>query len=167
MTILPIVLIAIAGPNTMSLESLVAEVAAEQNDVNEIVQKGATEAEIAEAAERVRSELGANIPADYRAFLAKTNGMDFNGLVLYGANQSPDQPGDGGFWQGLVAANEEWRRTGDHDAYLVLGDTDMDLLTANLDGQEAALRDRVSGDVLERFADVRTMLEKVLGARLQ
>lgn len=167
MTILPIVLIAIAGPNTMSLESLVAEVAAEQQDAGETVQKGASEEEIAEAAGQVRGELGAQLPADYLAFLAQANGMDFNGLVLYGAGQSPDKPGKGGFWQGLVATNQEWRSTGDHEGYLILGDTDMDLLTASIDGQEAALRDRVSGDVLERFGDVRSMLEKVLRDRLQ
>lgn len=129
--------------------------------------QGAASAEqVARAREELRSRFGAALPEEYAAFLRRCNGMDYNGLVLYGASQSEDKPGAKGFWQGLVPANAAWREGVGHDAYIVLGETDMDLFTVKPDGTGPVLRDKVSGDVNELFETVAQGIESLLQRRL-
>jgi hypothetical protein len=81
------------------------------------------------------------------------------------AGRARRTPGPGGFWQGLVAVNKLWREGPGHDKWLVLGETDIDLLTVNLDGSEPVLRDKVSGDVNEAFPSVEAAIQRLLATR--
>lgn len=120
----------------------------------------------------LRDAFGATLPPDYAAFLARTDGLSFDGLVLYGSWQSWTAPEVRGntsgatFWQGLVEANTLWREGPGLEACLVLGEGDMDLLTVDLHGQNPVLRDKVSTDVLERFAAVEDAIVALLSTRL-
>ena len=115
---------------------------------------------------RVADRLGAALPDGMTDFLSLAGGLNYNGLFLYGASQGPEARGPGGFWQGLVAANEAWREGGGFGELLVLGDTDMDILTTDLAGGAPSQRDKVTGEVVETYRDVREMLEAALAARL-
>lgn len=72
----------------------------------EPVQPGADEAAIAALRVRLRERLGATLPDAYADLLRREDGVDVDGLVLYGSRQSPEARGPGGFWQGLGAVNE-------------------------------------------------------------
>jgi hypothetical protein len=133
--------------------------------IDEPVQPGADEAAIAAVQERLRSLFGATLPDAYADLLRREDGVDVDGLVLYGSWQSPGARGPGGFWQGLVAANMLWREVPGLEAYLVLGDSDLYLLTVDLDGGEPVLRDRVTAEPVESFPDVATAIELLLAAR--
>ncbi len=133
--------------------------------IGEPVQPGADEAAIAAVRERLRSLFGATLPDAYADLLRRADGVDVDGLVLYGSWQSPDARGPGGFWQGLVAANLLWRDVPGLEDYLVLGDSDLYLLTVDLDGGAPLLRDRVSAEPVESFPDVATAIELLLAAR--
>lgn len=129
------------------------------------MQPGADEATIATVRERLRSLFGAVLPDAYADLLRREDGVDVDGLVLYGSWQSPDARGPGGFWQGLVAANLLWRDVPGREDYLVLGDSDLYLLTVDLDGGAPLLRDRVTAEPVESFPDVATAIELLLAAR--
>jgi hypothetical protein len=133
--------------------------------VGEAVQAGADEARIAALRAALQRDFGAALPEDYAALLRRSDGVDFDGLVLYGSWQSEAAPGPAGFWQGLVAANRLWRQGPGHEAYLVLGETDIDLFTVNLDGSNPVLRDKVSGDVNETFPSVAAAIKRLLATR--
>jgi hypothetical protein len=133
--------------------------------IDEPVQPGADEAAIAEVGERLRSLFGATLPDAYADLLRREDGVDVDGLVLYGSWQSPDDRGPGGFWQGLVATNTMWREVPGREDYLVLGDSDLYLLTVDLDGHAPVLRDRVTTEPVESFPDVATAIELLLAAR--
>jgi len=133
--------------------------------IDEPVQPGADEVAIAAVEERLRSLFGATLPDAYIDLLRREDGVDVDGLVLYGSWQSPDARGPGGFWQGLVATNLLWREVPGREDYLVLGDSDLYLLTVDLDGGAPVLRDRVTAEVVERFPDVATAIELLLAAR--
>jgi hypothetical protein len=105
--------------------------------------------------EWLRSLFGATLPDAYADLLRREDGVDVDGLVLYGSWQSPDAREPGGFWQGLVAANMLWREVPGREAYLVLGDSDLYLLTVDLDGGEPVLRDRVTAEPVESFPMLR------------
>ena len=141
----------------------------EQQKAGEVSQKPATATEIDSTVAQLAENFDAALPDDYRRFLSQTNGLDYNSLVLYGAGQSPEHPGPGGFWQGLIATNILWRQdvSGGNlgrDGYLVLGETSIDLLTINLDGTHPVLRDKISNDVNEEFVTVgdavQTLIER-------
>ena len=148
------------------MQTVIQQVASDQAKHGEVQQGAATLDQIAQAEAEVRDRFGAILPADFVSFLARSNGIDYNGLVLYGASQSEAAPGANGFWQGVVAANTAWRDGPGHDGYLVLGETDMDLLTVDLAGGSPVLRDKVSSDVNERFDSVAQAIEMLLDKRL-
>ena len=145
--------------------SVIERAQAAQEAVGETVQPPAEPARIAAAEMMLRRDFGAVLPADYAAFLRASDGVDFDGLVLYGSWQSDAARGPAGFWQGLGEANRLWREGPGHSRYLVLGETDIDLLTVGLDGTDVVLRDKVSGDVNERFASVGEAIEQLLSTR--
>ena len=115
---------------------------------DEPVQPGADEAAIAAVRARLRSLFGATLPDAYADLLRREDGVDVDGLVLYGSWQSPQERGPGGFWQGLVAANTLWREVPGREDYLVLGDSD-----------------RVTAEPVESFPDVATADGQLLAGR--
>lgn len=148
------------------MQAVIEQVSADQLKYGEARQGPATSEQIERVRAEVKAHFGATLPSDFATFLALSNGLDYNGLVLYGATQSEAAPGPNGFWQGLVASNAAWRDGPGHEHYLVLGETDMDLLTVALDGRSPVLRDKVSGDVNEEFASVGAAIDALLERRL-
>lgn len=148
------------------MDRLLDEIAADQARAGEVSQPPATDEQIAELARAVRTAFGAILPEAFIRFLRRANGLDYNGLVLYGAGQTIADPGAGGFWQGLVEVNALWRENEVRSAYLALGETDMDLLTVALDGTAPVLRDKVGDDVVEEFATLDAAIAQCLQRRL-
>jgi hypothetical protein len=146
--------------------TLIEALEADQARHGDARQEAASADDMDRLREGLYAEFGAVLPKDYALFLRSANGLDYNGLVLYGATQNQAAPGPGGFWQGLCAANRLWRQGPGHEDLLILGETDMDLLAVTLDGAEPSLRDKVSGDLAQAFDSVMDMLEAVVGQRL-
>ncbi len=148
------------------MQAVIDQVSADQVRYGEAQQGAATPEQVEQVRAEVTARFGAALPPDFARFLALSNGLDYNGVVLYGATQSETAPGANGFWQGLVAANAAWRKGPGHEQYLVLGETDMDLFTVGLDGTDPVLRDKVSSDVNARFASVGAAIDAILEQRL-
>lgn len=146
--------------------TLIEALEADQAEHGEVPQGPASAGEIDRLQAALHAEFGAVLPRDYALFLRRANGLDYNGLVLYGATQTQAAPGPGGFWQGLGAANRLWREGPGHEALLILGETDLDLLTVTLAGAEPSLRDKVSGGLTSAFESVLDLLEAVISRRL-
>lgn len=147
-------------------DDLSTRLIAAQTAAGEVVQPSASTAQIEAARSKLRAVFGATLPSEYASFLSRMDGADFNGVVLYGTGQTQEKPGPGVFWQELAEANRLWRDGPGHESYLVLGETDMDLLTVDLDGTNPLLRDKVSGDVNERFASLDEAVRRLLAGRL-
>ena len=113
-----------------------------------------------EHAERVAASLGVPLPEDYAVALSLSDGLDWDGLVLFDSGARTD---DGPTSLGMATLMH--REGGGLDDVLVLGDTGLDLLCAAADGT-ATSRDRVTGEVAERHPSVLAMLEGALAARL-
>ncbi len=150
----------------MTPDEAVVRVIAVQRSAGEVVQPAADADRIATARVALREEFGAELPEEYVGLLRRCDGLDHDGLVLYGSAPTRDAPGPGGFWQGLVEMNRLWREAPGRDDALVLGETDLDLVVVALDGGSPVLRDKVGGDVVERFPDVGSALVRLLSARL-
>lgn len=146
--------------------TLIEALEADQATHGEVRQGRASADDIDRLRTALHAEFGAVLPQDYALFLRHANGLDYNGLVLYGATQSQAAPGPGGFWQGLCAANRLWREGPGHENLLILGETDLDLLTVTLAGAEPSQRDKVSGDLARAFESVTDLLQAVISQRL-
>lgn len=136
------------------MQQHVERIRADQQRHGEPGQGAASVEQIARLRASLIARFGAILPDDYAAFLQLSNGIDHDGLLLYGASQSVEAPGPHHFWQGIAAANAAWREGVGHDAHIVLGETGMDLLTVATDGTDPVLRDRISHDVNARFDSV-------------
>jgi hypothetical protein len=66
----------------------------------EPVQPGADEAAIAAVRAQLGSLFGAELPDAYADLLRREDGVDIDGLVLYGSRQSPDARGPAGSGKG-------------------------------------------------------------------
>lgn len=148
------------------MQSLIEQILVDQESHGEVGHGPATDEQITHASQQLGARFGAALPKDYARFLRRSNGLDYNGVLLYSAMDSGDEPGVGDFWYGLVAANATWREVSGHEGHLVLGEADMDLLTVAVDGTGPVLRDKVSSDVNERFDSVAQAIESILQRRL-
>ena len=145
---------------------LLKTIQSDQLHAKEPVRGAASDEQIATVQKAVIESLGAILPGEYEEFLRLSDGLDYNGLVLYGSTASPEQPDASGFWQGLVAANQLWRESPENSSLLILGDSDMDLFTVDLNGGNPARRDRVTGETVETYPSISSMLEAALSEHL-
>jgi hypothetical protein len=140
----------------VTLGEAVALVVADQRAAGEVVQEPAAAGEVAVVRDALAAGLGATLPSAYAEFLQHCDGLDHDGLVLYGTGAA----------SGLVERNRVWREAPGRDHVLVLGDTDLDLFVVSLDGTRPRLLDKVGGDVTETFPDVGSALVRLLAAHL-
>ncbi|WP_428261667.1 YrhA family protein [Haliangium sp.] len=114
--------------------------------------------------ERVRTELGVELPEPYAAFLQLTNGLDWNGVSLYASERTKGMTGSGrvGTFEGLVEDNLDRRDVEEFEHLLVLGDSGMDLYVYNLKRRVYEVLDSVSLDDFERFDTFDELMRHVL-----
>lgn len=149
---------------TMTPDPL-AEIQADQRRAGERVHPPAPPQSCLALAAQARRAFGVDLPAAYLAFLARSDGLDYNGLVVYDSLSSPEQPSEG-FWQGFVAANQAWRQNPALADWLVFGDSDMDLLAWHLPSGRFRRVDRVALDRFDDYASFDEMLDAALRERL-
>jgi hypothetical protein len=146
-------------------QDLLAQVHADQRKYGDAIRPPATPAALAALRARARSLLGTELPPEYIEFLQRSDGLDFNGLVVYDSASTPEQPSNG-FWQGLVAANQAWRDNPARRELLVLADSDMDLYALHLPSQTWRRIDKIGSDRFEEFPSFGAMLDAALRSRL-
>lgn len=147
--------------------SLLDEIHAEQAKYEESRQPPATGDEVAKMAKLAREELGAAPPEQYLEFLRSENGMNHNGLFIYGTATLPlaDEPSRslGGF----VETNLHWRDDPALKSYLLFGEGNMDLYGLHLETGEFSVINRVPLDnVEERHASFDALLASAIRAHL-
>jgi len=113
---------------------------------------GAARAALAAAeAELARmGRIGDHLPAGYRDFLARSDGLIWNGVELLGATRKPRE-GTGYVLPSLVDLNAELASSAFFGRDLVLGRSDEDLYCWEEAAGIYAIRDRTDGAEMARF----------------
>ncbi|HIF9272060.1 TPA: YrhA family protein [Photobacterium damselae] len=96
------------------------------------------------------------VPNDYLAFLALTNGLEFNGLIIYGTENSQDpnaSPLD------LIAINLATNTLGN---VIILGETSTELITFDAVSLEYQLRDRIGLDRIEPYSHFEQVFSHII-----
>jgi hypothetical protein len=148
-------------------EALLAEIHAEQAKYDETRQPPATGDDLAKLVKRSREELGVAPPEQYLDFLRGENGMNHNGLFIYGTATLPlvDDPSKS--LGGLVETNLLLRDTPELRNYLIFGEGNQDLYGLHLETGEFRVIDRVPVEnVEERHASFDALLAAAIRAHL-
>ncbi|KAA0760082.1 YrhA family protein [Bacillus sp. SH5-2] len=106
------------------------------------------------------------LPQQYYEFLQTVNGIEFNGLIIYGIDQSfldfkPINQVDSFF-----DANEVWESIKDEDELIFFGDSDIAWYCYNVSKKKFVELDKPSGEHMETFCDFDTMLKSALSVAL-
>ncbi|MDI6678123.1 YrhA family protein [Bacillus wiedmannii] len=104
------------------------------------------------------------LPQQYYEFLQTVNGIEFNGLIIYGIDQSfldfkPINQVDSFF-----DANEIWESIKDEEELIFFGDSDIAWYCYNVSKKKFVELDKPSGEHMETFCDFDTMLKSALSA---
>lgn len=135
---------------TEPLDRLLDEVAERGWELN----KPATPSALSRVDAWFRARTGSALPNAYRGLLARTDGLDFNGSMLYATRDG--RTVGGMFVAGLVESNE---RLGDAGGTWV-GEANGDLF--GLSAGAWVVADRVSRQVLQQFDGCAALLDHVL-----
>lgn len=135
------------------LDGLLDQVVAEGWSLN----PPATAEGIAAVERWFQSQVGIDLPDGYGSLLKRTDGLDFNGAVIYASADSTEQVFIPGIAESNARLNEDLETSQRY-----VGETGSDLYAVEAGGTRWSIVDRVSRDVDETFASSEEMLAAVL-----
>ncbi|MGO5674497.1 YrhA family protein [Bacillus subtilis] len=126
-----------------------------------------TDQEIRNFEEAVLGKFPVNeIPSGYKKFLQTVNGLDFNGLVLYGLDQELLREENDEEVYGFIETNEQWHENDEQKKYLFFGDSDTAWYCLDVIQNEYLELDKPSGTLMNKFNDFNAMLADALKVSL-
>lgn len=126
-----------------------------------VVRAPATEEQVKLLEAEILDEFDVELPMDYVEFLKSSNGIMWNGLVLYATDEVEDAP-DGARIPAFRERNEHFDDYLEIDEYMILGDFDDELIVYNLETLEYMQLDMVSLDINERFASLEGLMSQII-----
>ncbi|MBG9598070.1 YrhA family protein [Bacillus mycoides] len=147
-------------------KNLILEIEKIEKSFNDKLNTPATDTEIGKLRERVKENFNVDLPSEYEEFLKIVNGLDFNGLVIYGVDPSLLDTERDELISGLMDTNEIWYENEFQKEYLFLGDSNIAWFCKNLSEGTYLELDKPSGTVMETYSDFNTMIEEALKTAL-
>ncbi|GLV65475.1 SMI1/KNR4 family protein [Bacillus mycoides] len=143
-------------------KNLILEIEKIEKSFNDKLDTPATDTEIGKLRERVKENFNVDLPSEYEEFLKIVNGLDFNGLVIYGVDPSLLDTERDELISGLIDTNEIWYENEFQKEYLFFGDSNIAWFCKNLSDGTYLELDKPSGTVMKTYNDFNTMLEEAL-----
>ncbi len=137
---------------------LLERIHAEQKEAGETVAGSAAADDIRRLQEYARQHLDCALPEAYLAFLAQSDGLDFNGHVIYATRE---RRGEGAVVLGFADANETFRGGGERH-HVLFGETGDELFAFDAAQGNWRFLDRGSLSPLETFENFDTALRRFL-----
>lgn len=142
------------------------EVIEEKKLYGEQVNTGASEAELTSFQKNVKEELKSELPNEYIDALKKINGLEFNGFILYGIDESLLKRKPNQHINGLISFNQIWYENEDQKKYLFLGESNISWYVYDINKKLYIELDNPSGREMEEFKGFDEMFEKLLSDSL-
>ena len=146
---------------------LLRQIAIEQARSGGGAQGPCSEVERARLRRRVRMELGNELPADYLDFLAQTDGLDWNGVVVYASEPSPIVGHPDRSIAGVVEMNLAFRDDRRFGDLLVLGSDGMDIYAYRVSTGAYEVFDEVPHELVAANPSFADMMTRLLTRSLQ
>ena len=126
------------------------------------VNNGISNKEVNSLIQRVKEEFGISLPEEYIEMLKLINGLEFNGFIIYGADEELLMGKPKHVVNGLIDNNKVWYDNEWQKQYLFLGDSSISWYVYDLEAQKYLELDKPSGDECQEFNDFDGMLKKIL-----
>ncbi|MED2806604.1 YrhA family protein [Bacillus thuringiensis] len=106
------------------------------------------------------------LPQQYYEFLQTVNGIEFNGLKIYGIDQKFLDSKPINQVDSFFDSNETWESIKDEDELVFFADSDIAWYCYNVSKKIFVELDKPSGEHMETFCDFDTMLESAFSVAL-
>ena len=120
---------------------------------------GANRKEIDFFYDAVQNIFGVIIPEEYKNFLETVNGIEFNGHILYGIDESMSDNSPEQHIHGLIEMNQTWKENG-FDAYLFIGEHDLSWFVYKESKGTFFELDLPLGDEIVEFSSLDDLLDR-------
>lgn len=148
-------------------EKMIREIQKIEERYGSRINEPASSQEINKMQENIGVEFrGFTLPTEYVDFLKKLNGLDFNGLVLYGVDKTYFDNEIEEDVHGFIETNEIWHENEWQKQYIFFGDSDTAWYCYDLKRRIFLELDKLSGTVINSFDNFEAMLEEALSTRL-
>jgi hypothetical protein len=148
-------------------EELLKRVGEEERRFGSDLQPAASDAQIKSLIDRAGKELNAAPSSEYLDFLRQTNGLDWNGVVIFASETVPIVGHADRTIAGLVEMNLGYRDDARFADLLVLGSNGMDLYTYRISSQKYEVIDEVPHELIETLPTFDDLITKILSRSLQ
>lgn len=138
------------------------EIIEEEKKYGQEINCGISEEEAGLFIKAVKDEFDITLPEDYIKILRVVNGIEFNGIILYGVDEPilkevPKQP-----INGLIDCNKIWYENEWQKQYLFLGEGSISWYVYELKTKKYYELDNPSGEISEEFNNFEQMFDKML-----
>ncbi|MCP3672960.1 MAG: SMI1/KNR4 family protein [Gammaproteobacteria bacterium] len=143
----------------MSVKLILDKVKNKATEWGEALEPPAKNSEINELAKNVFSKYSIEIPDGYRTFLSEVNGLEFNGLIIFGTkNSEVDSDGSPINFMEMNEVMDDSIRAR-FPELIVIGENSTGLLTFDSSLEQFQFRDRVGLDRVDSYTSFENMLE--------
>lgn len=143
-------------------QELLERVAGEQRRFGDQSLPPCTDEQLRRLKLRAQEELGAELPAGYIDFLRRTNGLDWNGVVIYASETLPIPGYDDRFIEGVMEVNLSYRDNEWFQDRVVFGSDGMDIYTYEVTTGEYQIYDEVPHNLIETVSSFDELMARAL-----
>jgi hypothetical protein len=145
-------------------QQLLQEHIDDKKSYGESPQPPATATDLEQLRDRAKRELDAELPDAYCELLQVTNGLDSNGLVIYGSRTAPvvGYEKKNLSVEGLVEANLGWRDHPSHKRFVFFAESGSSLYGYDTDKRNYKILDRQSGTEMEDLPSFDELISRAL-----
>lgn len=129
---------------------------------NRYLNEGCSLKEIDIFLQEVKKKFKYNLPQEYIDFLCVVNGLDYNGLVLYGIDEGIVEKVNNQKVTGYIDTNEIWYENDELKEYMFFGDSNMSWYCYNIKKNIYVELDKPSGEIEQEFSRFTDMIENAL-----
>ena len=129
---------------------------------NRHLNEGCSQEEINMLQKEVNNKFQYYLPEDYVEFLSVINGLEYNGLVIYGIDEDLINVENNQNVTGYIDTNQIWYENEEQREYMFFADNDMSWYCYNMNKKTYMELDKPSGELEQEFDSFADMLESAL-----
>ena len=143
-------------------QTFLEEIARQMEEDGEQLQPACSPESLKQLASTAQTVFSRGLPTEYTNFLSITDGLDWNGLVIYASATTPMPGHDDEFIQGFIEANLLWRDYKPNENFLIFGESGLSKYVYNIAASEYQVIDRPSMDVIGSVASFDELIAEAL-----
>lgn len=129
---------------------------------NRYLNEGCSLKELKIFEQEVKKKFKYDLPKEYIDFLSIINGLEYNGLVLYGIDESIVSKRNNQKVTGYIETNEIWYENNEQKEYMFFGDSNISWYCYDIKKNSYVELDKPSGELEQEFSDFDDMIESAL-----